>query len=226
MNIHKSNFIKRVDNQNLIRPIILGLLFLISFESCAQDNTSQKFQEHFKLPNKNLSVKGIDTFKGIMRIYTPITENDTINRVFLLDRMKNLEDSNKLDATISYEIKTLTSNFISAMKVIYVEDSGSPRGFFIWNEGINYYIYDGVIYSVEYEYKGDVKLLLNEAIMKNSMDNDCLKSEIKNKADFTYFIKEQTVYIANPLESPFCDVEIPIYNNAVSFKFSKFKNVK
>lgn len=200
---------------NLI-PIIVFCVTTLS--SCAQSNIQEKFKEELAIRN-NIAVKRIDTITQKMKICVPITDNSFAQRIFDIDKSESLRDPKNINGIITYKIMTLSDNFISVVKTVYVEDSGSPRGFYIWDNCLNFFSYGNAIYSIEYKIS-DIGQILQEAVKKKDLDVSCLKEEVKNLPDQNFYFKSKSLYVHNPINSPFCDVDIemPLKLEFVNFK--------
>ncbi|MDI9320072.1 MAG: hypothetical protein QM530_06295 [Phycisphaerales bacterium] len=209
----------RIFAQLRLYVFLFGLVFGIALNSCAQPKINKEFMKDILSKNK-LLINSIDTVKGKMTIFLPLTKNDAINRIFEMDKVKSLNDPDKLDAIISYKVMTLTSNFISAVKTVYIEDASSPRGFFAWDEKFNYYLFEGSVYNVKYNLVEDIRPFLNDAIEQNILDADCANVELKTSNDLNYYFYETKLYLHNPITTSFCDVDIPIKYSSDAVTFS------
>lgn len=191
--------------------IISYLLVFVNVSSCTRANIHSNFTRDIKKQNKFI-INNIDTIKKNNRTIIYLnTDNGFVNEVLNNDKKYVLENKKYFSAEIQYEIKQVSTNFISIVKSVYVEDTNSPKGYFSWDECLNFYNYKDGIYKVNFHiYEQELNAKLIEAVKKGEIEDICLNESRKSIEHQDFFIQNGKIYIHYPIEFPACWLDIEV----------------
>jgi hypothetical protein len=205
----------------ILNKIAFFLIISISIYACLRADIRKSFVINLKW-NDSVSIYGIDTLRdsGVI-FYLPNTDNKLLNIILDRDVKNSLEQVEYNGGEIRYEIMQCSDIFVSVIKYVYIEDEGSPRGFFVWEECLNYFMYYNDIYKIKYNFNKEYDSEINKLLSTGEIDLDCEKMGLKEKANICFYFYEGVLYLHNPINSPFCQI-----NFSIPFDIQKISFIK
>ena len=191
-----------------IRTSLILLLILFHLNACGNKDMKKYFVKEVE-KNSTFTLGSVDSLtKDSIIFILPQLTRGLLKSVIDSDIDKTTKNNIYANSIVTYNIMKSTDNLISVIKSIYMEDEGSPRGFFAWDECLNYYQFSNQILKINYEFDTDFSAQLNYLKEIGKLDIDCIGVELKEKDDLLFYIRDSNIFLHNPISSPFCNVDV------------------
>lgn len=193
----------------------LKICFLSAFSSihlyaCSKGCIKQEFQSELNASN-SLNFTTVDSIiKGSMIFIVPDSMNNFLSRLINSDIDQTTTDNDYDNAAITYNIMKSTNSLVSIVKSVYKEADGAPRGFFAWDECLNYLQFANKVYMVRYDFDSDYSLQIKYLQESGELDLGCTNAGLKEKPDLSFFLYNTNLFLHDPIASPFCNIDLKL----------------
>lgn len=206
----------------LYKFFVFIFFYLYIYNVSAQSNIFAKLYSSSKVYDST-NILFVDTvLRGSVKFIIPKTNSIFLNKVLLIEQEMIIKNKNYVNAIITYQVKQFSNEFVSIIRNVYQKDDMSPRGFFMWDVCKNYLKVGAKIYFVFFDLKSNFR----NSIKTNMDILECKDVEIITSFDDNIYINKGNLYIHNPYDSPFCNIDFGIKYSNVIVNFKDYKNIR
>jgi hypothetical protein len=209
-----------MEKQNFLIKVLFSLVICMNISSCTRADIHTSFIKSIDR-QEDFSINNIDTINQSDRTIVLIkTNNHFVNELLERDKKNTISSEKYYLAVISYDIKQATSDFVSIVKSVYVEEEGTAKGYSAWDESLIFYKYNNNIYEIKYQVgEHTIREKVLQAVNNGEIDSSCLDEYIVKPERQSYFFKNGTLYLHDPISFPVCqiDLEIDLKKDNITF---------
>lgn len=203
---------------------IISAISCIHLQACAKGDIKQEFQNELNKPN-TFNFTAVDSIaKGSMIFIVPNSMNNLLSKVINSDIDKTATDNDYDNAAVTYNVMKSTNDLVSIVKSVYKEDDGAPRGFFAWDECLNYFQFSNKLNIVNYHFDSEYSVQIKHLQEIGKLDLGCENAGFKETADLSFFILDTNLFLHNPIASPFCDIDLKLNADTKKISFTMINN--
>lgn len=187
-----------------IKKLAVCLLVLgsISLNACGKGDIKQEFQKEITASNSFHFTTTDSIIKGSIVFIVPGSMNKLLSNIINSDIDQTVTDNDYGNSVITYKIMKSTNYLVSVVKSVYKEDDGAPRGFFLWDECLNYFQFYDKLYVINYGFDDDYSLQIRHLQEGGILDSGCEDAGLKEKTDLSFYLRDTSLFLLNPIASP------------------------
>jgi hypothetical protein len=205
-----------------MNKVFFLLIVCMNISSCTRADIHTSFIESIRI-YESISINSIDTIRNNdIVFYLPNTNSKLLQSVLYNDMKNSVENTDYSGAEITYEIKQASPLFFSLVKSVYIETANSPKGYFSWDECLNFYKYkDGIFEIKYYSNEQEVNEKVNLSIKRGYIEEPCLREDWVSIEEQEYFFQNGRIYLHNPISFPTCWIDLEMNLNTGNINFNE-----